>query len=251
MQRLAAILLALVGLSACASKQHVAQTEFATIRGSFAADVEFVKFAVIRYGPQVAAMLGTQQVPVEIKILDSVVVPASVYGILGAADDGRIWLGRASCRGYGHVVAHELVHAYGSQEQWFRNLPPLVVEGTCEFVATEVTQATEMHRRRVKYFAPSTGQQPEEVWLAGSSLKALRAYPDLYSEGFRLVDRVGLEAIRELAESGRLTPESVAALPTRAGLALNQDPGGAQNQRSNPDSLPTSVTDLPTGLGFE
>jgi hypothetical protein len=234
MKFILAALLCLELCSACASRQHVFENDLVRVRGSVEEEVDFVQWVVTVIGPRVAVLLRTQQIPVDLHVLESALVPTSIAEVYGHYRGQRIWLGRMACFGYGHHVAHQLAHVYGNQQHWFRGLPPLIREGVCEFVALQASEEAQLYRLRYEDCPTSLAELPPGVWEADPSMQAVESCPGLRLAGFRIIDRVGLGAIRELAESGRLSPETVAALPDCKGHILYLGLLGEQDQGGPP-----------------
>jgi uncharacterized protein YceK len=180
-------------LVSCSTPQLIVEHPLAKVTASSKHDASFVSWVVHTHGPGIAAMLGVDPEPVEVEVFDTLYLPHDCSRMYGAfLTDGTIALGQAALHDHGHKVAHELVHAYASDEPWNDNLSPTLREGVAEFVSLFVTGELDAHRRLL------------ESWPQDSD----------YARGFQAVDRVGLRAVVELARLGPVTEAALFELPT-------------------------------------
>ena len=113
------------------------------------------------------------------------------------------------------ILAHELVHWHVHDTALERNLPHTLVEGLCEWISAALVPELEADRRALfaglLADARRRGALPQVVARLGIEKRAFTALPaetkhELYALGFTLVDRIGIEALREAAERGPLVP---------------------------------------------
>ncbi|MHC4264132.1 MAG: hypothetical protein ACYSWX_16550 [Planctomycetota bacterium] len=202
MKRLLCLLLA-----SCSAPTLVAEHPLVTVRSPHERGLVFVAWVTQHHGPRVAAILGVEPRPVEVEVHDSLYLPHSssgpqsssgphsISGPYGALlTDGTIALAEAALHDHGHFVAHELAHAYLRDESWHANLSQTLKEGVAEFASLLATEEIAAHRELLASWPRDTE----------------------YSRGFQLVDRVGIEALRDLALTGPVTEARVAQLPAIA-----------------------------------
>ncbi len=128
------------------------------------------------------------------------------------------------------ILAHEFVHWHSEGSAMQRNLPHVVMEGVSEWIAVDLTAEWSQARRVQFDRLLDAVRQRGDLPLLTSRLSLSRdawsnlSGPELhetYALGFALVDRIGVDALREAAEQGPVSPK---ALLNMAGLRL--DGGG-------------------------
>jgi hypothetical protein len=174
-------------LASCSSQALSVEYPMATVRAPSREDADFVAWVTHEHGPEIAAMLGVDCRAVEVTVLPVMYLPASMYPsgefdrmLGGYCTDDSIVIAEGGLLNHGHVVAHELVHAYLDGVRWYENLPFALREGVAEFVGLHVTGELDARRRL----------------LAGLEVDSP------HRRGFEFVDRVGLETLIALGERG-------------------------------------------------
>ncbi len=126
------------------------------------------------------------------------------------------------------ILAHELVHWHADGTPLQRHLPHVIYEGLAERVAVDLVPRWEDDRRslyeRLIGLARERGELSALIVRAGMdkyewvSLPSDDGLYELYALGFTLVDRIGVDALRDAAERG---PVTLGAVLEMAGVAAD------------------------------
>lgn len=116
------------------------------------------------------------------------------------------------------ILAHELVHWHARGTPIQRNLPLVVGEGIAERIALDIVREYEADRRAVYGdlldAARRRGDLPDLISRANLDEYGWHSLPpessrhELYALGFALVNRIGVDALREAATRGPVTLEA-------------------------------------------
>lgn len=116
-------------------------------------------------------------------------------------------------------LARELVHWHAHGTHLERNLPPVVRAGIAERIAVELVPECEEERRflygQLLDQARRRGALPRLISAASLDDREWRSLPDdrrryeLHALGFALVDRIGVDALRDASARGPVTPDAV------------------------------------------
>ncbi len=117
------------------------------------------------------------------------------------------------------ILAHEFVHWHAEDTRVQRNLPHTILEGICEWIAANLVSQWLVDRRKLFRglldAARERGDLPHLISRLSLNKHEWRSHPsddrlyEQYALGFMLVDRIGVDVLREAAEMGPVTPNAI------------------------------------------
>lgn len=116
------------------------------------------------------------------------------------------------------ILAHEFVHWHFQASTHAGRLPHPIVEGICDCIAVElVDRFKDVRRAQIVDHLDAVherGDLPRLISQLGVGIRQFEALTDddqvsLAAIGFTLVERIGVEALRDAAERGPVTPEAI------------------------------------------